>query len=63
MGYLTVPFKSPMKRIALKIEWCDGFGEGSKQFDDVFQLADFLKDNPEFAQGLKYVAKNKKIAS
>ena len=60
MGYLTVPFKAPMKRISIKIEWCDGFGEGGKQFADIHQLADFLKDNPEFAEPLKYVPKPKK---
>jgi hypothetical protein len=60
MGYLTVPFKSPMKRITIKILWCDGFGEGGKEFLDVHQLADFLKDNPDFAEPLKYVIKEKK---
>ena len=49
-----------MKRISIKIEWCDGFGEGGKHFTDIHQLADFLKDNPEFAEPLKYVPKTKK---
>jgi hypothetical protein len=53
----TVPVKLPIKEIKLILYWRDGFSETHKGFDNVQQLADFLKNNQELATAIGYIPK------
>lgn len=56
----TIPVKLPFKLIEISIHSIDGYGEGYKIFNNVHELADFLKANPEYAKALGYVPKGSK---
>jgi hypothetical protein len=51
----SIPHKPPFEFIQIKIEWKDEIGTGGKNFNDVFEMANFLRNNPAFAEALKYV--------
>jgi hypothetical protein len=53
----VIPHKPPFAFLQIQIMWEDGMTRGVKYFNDVHELANFLKANPAFAEGLKYVAK------
>lgn len=53
----TIPVKLPFAHIQISVQWTDGIGIGGKNFTDVYDLADFLNANPEFAKALKYETK------
>ncbi len=56
----TVSVKPPIKEIKLILYWRDGFSETHKGFDNVQQLADFLKNNQELATAIGYIPNAKK---
>jgi hypothetical protein len=47
---MTIPNHPPFEQIELRIHWADRIGEGFKSFANVQELAQFLKDNPAFAE-------------
>jgi len=59
MGFSTIPFKAPMKYCLLKLQWTDAKGDHEKQFEDVYQLAEFLNEHPELAEYVKFKTKKK----
>lgn len=55
----AIPVKLPFKQIEIKILATDGYGDVSKSFRNVHELAEFLKDNDEYAKALGYISKPK----
>jgi hypothetical protein len=49
----------PIKAVKIQLYWEDATGFNDKEFNDVHQLADFLKYNPVLARAVGYVAKKK----
>jgi hypothetical protein len=43
----------------ITLYWTDKFGEGSKQFANVHELAAYLRSQPELAESVGYVSKKK----
>ncbi len=56
---MAVPVKN-IKHIQIDLSWKDDYGQGTKNFYSVQGLAQFLKDNPEFAKAVGYVPNRKK---
>lgn len=56
---MEIPHHPPFDIIEIKIEWSDNIGAGIKTFNNVQELAIFLKDNPAFAEALGYAPKEK----
>jgi hypothetical protein len=54
---MAVPVKN-IKHIQIDLTWTDDYGQGTKNFYSVQALAQFLKDNPEFAKAVGYVPKS-----
>ena len=48
-----------IRSAAIRVEWVDHFGPGEKLFDNVKQLADFLRKEPELAEKLNYIKKER----
>ena len=58
---MPIPHKPPFKYdVTITVNWEDGWGPGGKIFLNVHELADFLKENPAFAEALGYVPKKVK---
>lgn len=57
---MPVPTKPPITEIKIVLEYTHGLGFVSKEFRDVWELADFLKDNPPIAEAVGYVPKPKR---
>lgn len=56
----SVPVLAPIREIKIYLYWCDGLGQTHKGFNNVQHFADFLKANPELANAIGYIPKNKK---
>jgi hypothetical protein len=56
---MQVPVRTPISEIRIDLFWRDGYGQGTKSFFSVTDLAIFLKDNPEIAKAVNYISKKK----
>jgi hypothetical protein len=54
---MPVPVKAPIIEIRIDLFWRDGYGQGTKSFFSVAELAVFLKGNPEIAKAVNYIVK------
>lgn len=56
---VTYPIRN-IKKVVITVSWeQEIFGLGSKHFDNVHEFADFLKQHPEMAAKVGYVAKKR----
>lgn len=55
----TIPVHPPFEQIEIQVVWTDRIGTGTKVFNNVYELAEFLKLNPVFAEALGYTVTKK----